>query len=151
MDYFLEKSTSVKTFVKRMRDSTTSIRLSSNPRNVDKVNSLVENLSNKFSFAPDTYGNILISLTEAVNNAIIHGNKQDESKVVEVKTETRNGKLAITVKDEGKGFDYCNVPDPTSPEHVCECGGRGVFLMRQLSDRCRFEDNGRTVEMEFKL
>lgn len=134
-----------------MRDTTTSIRLGSNPRNVDKVNSLVENLANTFRFAPDTYGNILISLTEAVNNAIIHGNKQDESKVVEVKTEERNGRIAIIVKDEGKGFDYRNVPDPTSPEHVCQCGGRGVFLMRQLSDRCRFQDNGRTVEMEFKL
>ena len=108
-------------------------------------------MASKFRFAPDTYGNILISLTEAVNNAIIHGNKQDETKVVEVKTEARNGRIAIIVKDEGKGFDYSNVPDPTSPEHVCECGGRGVFLMRQLSDRCRFQDEGRTVEMEFKL
>jgi serine/threonine-protein kinase RsbW len=147
----LEKNTSVQTLVKRMRDTTTSIRMGSNPRNVDKVSSLVENLASKFRFAPDTYGNILISLTEAVNNAIIHGNKQDETKVVEVKTEARNGRIAIIVKDEGKGFDYSNVPDPTSPEHVCECGGRGVFLMRQLSDRCRFQDEGRTVEMEFKL
>lgn len=148
---FLKKNTSVQTLVKRMRDTTTSIKLNSDPKNVDKVNFLVDNLADRFRLAPDTYGNILISLTEAVNNAIIHGNKQDKSKVVEVKTESRNGRLAITVKDEGKGFDYRSVPDPTSPEHICECGGRGVFLMRQLSDRCRFHDNGRTVEMEFKL
>jgi serine/threonine-protein kinase RsbW len=134
-----------------MRDTTTSFSLNSNPRNVDKVNNFVENLASKFRIAPDTYGNILISLTEAVNNAIIHGNRQDESKFVEVKTETRNGKIAITVKDEGRGFDYQNLPDPTSSEYICKCGGRGVFLMRQLSDRCRFHDNGRTVEMEFKL
>jgi serine/threonine-protein kinase RsbW len=134
-----------------MKDSTTSLRLTSNPLNVDKVSSLVENLASRFRLAPDTYGNILISLTEAVNNAIIHGNRQDESKMVEVRTETRNGRLAILVRDEGRGFDYSNVPDPTTPERVCECGGRGVFLMRQLSDKCRFHDNGRTVEMEFKL
>jgi serine/threonine-protein kinase RsbW len=134
-----------------MKDSTTSLRLTSNPGNVDKVSSLVEILASKFRLAPDTYGNILISLTEAVNNAIIHGNRQDESKMVEVRTETRNGRLAILVRDEGRGFDYSNVPDPTTPERVCECGGRGVFLMRQLSDKCRFHDNGRTVEMEFKL
>lgn len=134
-----------------MKDSTTSLRLTSNPGNVDKVSSLVENLASKLRLAPDTYGNILISLTEAVNNAIIHGNKQDESKMVEVRTETRNGRLAILVRDEGRGFDYSNVPDPTTPERICECGGRGVFLMRQLSDKCRFHDNGRTVEMEFKL
>lgn len=129
----------------------TSIRLNSIPANVDKVSNIVENLASKFRLAPDTYGNILISLTEAVNNAILHGNKQDESKMVEVKAETKNGRLAITVIDEGKGFDYNNVPDPTSPELICQCGGRGVFLMRQLSDRCRFHDNGKAVEMEFKI
>ena len=136
----------------RMREaSTLSIKLSSNPCNVEKVSTFVESLANKLRFAPDTYGNVLISLTEAVNNAIIHGNGRDENKVVEVCTATRNGKLAITVRDEGKGFDYSNLPDPTCSERVRECGGRGVFLMRQLSDRCRFQDNGRMVEMEFKL
>ncbi len=131
--------------------STSSIKLSSNPNNVEKVSTFVESLANKLRFAPDTYGNVLISLTEAVNNAIIHGNGQDENKVVEVRTATRNGKLAITVRDEGKGFDYTNLPDPTCSEKVRECGGRGVFLMRQLSDRCRFQVNGSIVEMEFKL
>ena len=135
----------------REASTTSSIRLNSVPSNVDKVSTYVENLSSKFRFAPDTYGNVLISLTEAVNNAIIHGNKQDENKVVEVRTAKKNGKLAITVKDEGKGFDYLNLPDPTCAEKIRECGGRGVFLMRQLSDRCRFQDNGRVVEMEFKL
>ena len=136
----------------RMREiSTSSIKLSSNPSNVEKVSTFVESLAAKLRFAPDTYGNVLISLTEAVNNAIIHGNGQDENKVVEVRSATRNGKLAITVRDEGKGFDYSNLPDPTCAEKIRECGGRGVFLMRQLSDRSRFQDNGRIVEMEFKL
>jgi serine/threonine-protein kinase RsbW len=134
-----------------MREKSTTFQLPSNPNNVEKVNSLVSTLANKFRLAPDTYGNILISVTEAVNNAIIHGNRQDESKLVEVKTITRDGRLSITVKDEGKGFDYNNLPDPTCAEKICECGGRGVFLMRQLSDRCRFHDNGRMVEMEFKI
>jgi serine/threonine-protein kinase RsbW len=135
-----------------MREVSTSfIRMTSNPRNVEKVTTFVENLANTFRLAPDTYGNVLISLTEAVNNAIIHGNKRDESKTVEVHTMQRNGSLAITVKDEGKGFDYSNLPDPTCADRICECGGRGVFLMRQLSDNCRFQDNGRIVEMEFKL
>jgi serine/threonine-protein kinase RsbW len=134
-----------------MRETSTTFQLPSNPNNVEKVNSLVSTLANKFRLAPDTYGNILISVTEAVNNAIIHGNRQDESKLVEVKTITRDGRLSITVKDEGKGFDYNNLPDPTCAEKICECGGRGVFLMRQLSDRCRFYDNGRMVEMEFKI
>ena len=136
----------------RMREvNSTLIRLNSDPSNVEKVSTFVETLANKFRFAPDTYGNILISLTEAVNNAIIHGNCRDQNKVVEVRTSKRKGRLAITVKDEGDGFDYSNLPDPTCSERVQKCGGRGVFLMRQLSDRCSFQDNGRIVEMQFKL
>ncbi len=134
-----------------MREASTSLRLSSDPRNVESVTLFIESLANKLRIAPDTYGNILVSLTEAVNNAIIHGNKQDKSKTVEVRTSAKNGRLAISVKDEGKGFDYTQVPDPTTPERLCECGGRGVFLMRQLSDCCKFQDNGRLVEMEFKI
>lgn len=134
-----------------MREASTFFTVNSNPRNVETVTHFVEKLAHKLRIAPDTYGNILVSVTEAVNNAIIHGNKQDESKLVEVRSTTRNGLLAISVKDEGKGFDFLNVPDPTSPDKVCECGGRGVYLMRQLSDCCRFQDNGRTVEMEFRL
>lgn len=112
---------------------------------------MVDNLATTFRLAPDKCGDILISLTEAVNNAIIHGNNQDESKFVEVRAESRNGHIAISVSDQGKGFDPASVPDPTTPERICECGGRGVYLMRQLSDCCRFTDNGRTVEMEFKV
>jgi serine/threonine-protein kinase RsbW len=131
--------------------STSSIRLNSTPRNIEKVSSFVDSLASNLHLAPDTYGNILVSLTEAVNNAIIHGNNLDETKMVEVETKNKNGRISIIVRDEGRGFDYSNLPDPTSPERVCECGGRGVFLMRQLSDRCRFHDNGRAVEMEFKV
>lgn len=127
------------------------LRLSSDPRNVSRVENFVEGIAQRYKIAPDIYGNILISLTEAVNNAIIHGNENDESKTVEVKLTEGPGALAFQVKDEGRGFDYSNLPDPTSPENLTRIGGRGVFLMHQLSDRVDFQDNGSTVEMRFAL
>ena len=127
------------------------LRLSSNPRNVSRVESFVERIANKYKIAPDLYGNILISLTEAVNNAIIHGNDNDESKTVEVQLSETNDAIALRVRDEGRGFDYQSLPDPTSPENLTKIGGRGVFLMHQLSDRVDFQDNGSTVEMRFQL
>lgn len=127
------------------------LRLPSDPRNVSRVESFVEGIAQKYKIAPDTYGNILISLTEAVNNAIIHGNGNDESKTVEVKLKEGRNALAFQVKDEGRGFDYSNLPDPTSPENLTRIGGRGVFLMHQLSDKVDFQDNGSTVEMRFAL
>lgn len=136
-----------------MNKSTKSVmlRLPSNPRNVCQVENFVQRIVEKYRISPDVYGNILISLTEAVNNAIIHGNRKDESKTVQIQLSKDQGHLAIRVSDEGRGFDYSSIPDPTAPENLTKCGGRGVFLMQQLSDRIHFHDNGRTVEMQFRL
>lgn len=131
--------------------NSTNLRMRSCTQNVQLLDQYVSKIAEKHRLAPDTYGNILISLTEAVNNAIIHGNKSDETKFVEIRTRVENGKLQISIADQGCGFDPKAVPDPTSIENRCKCGGRGVFLMQQLSDNCRFKDNGRKVEMDFKI
>lgn len=125
--------------------------LSSNPQNVAKVEPFIESLVSKYQVQPEVYGNILITLTEAVTNAIVHGNGSDETKKVEVKTKKQHTSLTFLVSDEGSGFDYGNLPDPTAPENILEIGGRGVFLMRQLSDQVSFRNNGSTVELCFKL
>lgn len=127
------------------------LRLASHPRNVAQVESFLAKVVSRYKLSPDLYGNILISLTEAVNNAIIHGNSSDESKSVRIQLQKQSNKLAIRVSDEGHGFDYKSLPDPTAPENLMKLGGRGVFLMQQLSDRILFHDNGSTVEMQFKL
>ena len=127
------------------------LKLSSNPRNIALVESFVEQVVERYKLSPDVYGNILISLTEAVNNAIIHGNCEDESKTVRIQFRKLKGHLAVRVTDEGRGFDYQSVPDPTAPENLLTVGGRGVFLMQQLSDSVEFHNNGSTVEMQFKI
>ncbi|MBV6427143.1 MAG: Serine-protein kinase RsbW [Haliscomenobacter sp.] len=127
------------------------LKLPSNLNSVAEVRSYVDSIVHKYRISPDLYPNILISLTEAVTNAILHGNCQDETKKVEIRLRKKEDAIAICVSDQGCGFDYRNLPDPTSPENLCKCGGRGVFLMHQLSDRLHFKDNGRTVEMRFKL
>ena len=134
-----------------MRANCTSLKLNSNPTNIQKLSHYVETIVKQYRIRPDAQGDILISLTEAVNNAIIHGNRKDEKKFVEVTCTVRQASLSIEVKDEGKGFDYNNLPDPTSKERICECGGRGVYLMRQLSKTCKFHNKGNTVEMEFPI
>lgn len=130
---------------------TTMLKLTSNPRNIALVESFIEKMVEKYKISPDIYGNILISLTEAVNNAITHGNRNDENKTVQIHLQKDNNNLAIRVTDEGRGFDYHNLPDPTAPENLLKVGGRGVFLMQQLTDRIQFHNNGSTVEMHFKI
>lgn len=127
------------------------LKFTSNPGNVSKVEPFVDSLVSRYNLSPDKQCSILISLTEAVTNAIVHGNCRQENKTVEVKTRKERGRIALRVTDQGMGFDFDNLPDPTAPENLCKCGGRGVFLMRQLSDNIRFFNNGSTVEMTFKI
>ncbi len=127
------------------------LKLSSNTRNIALVENFVERAAEQYEIAPDIYGNILITLTEAVNNAIIHGNCNDESKTVQIQFRKKSDCLAVSVSDEGGGFDLQSIPDPTCPDNLLKVGGRGVFLMQQLSDAVQFHNNGATVEMQFKL
>jgi len=127
------------------------LTISSNPNNILEVESYLKKLDFHFSFESEKYADILISLTEAVNNAIIHGNKNDESKNVHIHVSEKTDGIAFCVTDEGRGYNPGRVPDPTSKENVECCGGRGVFIMKALSDDIRFDDNGSTVEMFFHL
>lgn len=127
------------------------LKLISKPGSVSQVEPFVEQLVNRYNLDPDKKCDILISLTEAVTNAIVHGNCEAEEKLVKVNMRREKNCLSVRVSDEGVGFDYQNLPDPTSPEKICECGGRGVYLMQHLADGLRFSNNGSTVEMRFNL
>lgn len=127
------------------------LKLKSTTQSICELENFVNYISNKYQINSTKYPDILISLTEAVNNAIIHGNKQDLSKTVKVSLLRTAKGLSFTVSDEGNGFDPDNIPDPTAPENLACCGGRGVFLIRELSDDVVYLNNGRTVKIHFNL
>lgn len=126
------------------------LTLASDPSNISQVEPYAERIASKFKLDPEKRINLVLSLTEAVTNAIIHGNKQDRSKTVKIQCAKTPRHLAIRVSDQGRGFNYNSLPDPTSPERICECGGRGVYLMNQLCDALQFKNGGKTVEMQFR-
>ncbi len=128
-----------------------SLKIVSKIENLRKVEKLVDDLSTEYNISADVYGNILIAALEAANNAILHGNKLDENKNVSILVSIDNNKLRIKIDDEGNGFDYKNVPDPTAPENIENVNGRGIFLMEKLSDKIEFSRNGATVELEFNI
>lgn len=127
------------------------LELPSSVEQINKVEQLVDALKEDLAFSDEIYGNMIVSITEAVNNAIIHGNGQDESKKVYVRLATDANHLIFVIEDEGKGFDYNNLPDPTAPENLEKPTGRGVFLMKNLSDMVIFNEAGNQVEIHFKL
>lgn len=125
------------------------MKIKSNVDNLRLVEKFVDELSSELKLSDEIYGNLLIATLEAVNNAIIHGNKQDENLEVSIDMEKEKDQLSLIIKDQGKGFDYKNIPDPTAPENIEKINGRGVFLMERLSDELEFEENGATVKMKF--
>ncbi len=128
-----------------------NINFNSMVENLVLVEKLVEDVCEEYKGNTDHYGNILVSLTEAVNNAILHGNKNDLSKKVNIEFIPKNGMLSFFVKDEGAGFDHTAIPDPTNPENIEKLNGRGIFIMRHLTDSVFFHDKGSKVELNFKM
>lgn len=126
-----------------------NISLTKNPESV--VENMVVNLCEQMNIGEDKFGNILLAVTEAVNNAIEHGNKNNPEKTVEVSYQTSPEKVTFTVSDQGQGFDLKNVSDPTLPESKDPEAGRGIFVMKHLADKLELLDNGKKVMLSFNL
>jgi serine/threonine-protein kinase RsbW len=131
--------------------NTISIQVPSMVENIRMIESFIDNAKERFHLDDDIYGNIMIAVTEAVNNAIKHGNSNNKAKNVHLSLSLDESMIKFIVKDEGPGFNYENLPDPTSPENLEKPGGRGIFLMKHLSDEVEFKDNGRVVELSFYM
>jgi len=124
---------------------------SSVPENIHQVEKFVEDICDEYNINNTYFGNILVALTEAVENAMVHGNKNNPSKNVEITFLSKPEGLSFTIKDEGDGFDINNIPDPTdlnvNPEEV---KGRGIFLIKSLADEVNFLLKDKGIEILFK-
>lgn len=127
------------------------IQIPSIIENIRIVESFIDNSKDRFQIEDDIYGNIMVAVTESVNNAIRHGNKFDKDKNVYLTLVVNENHLKFEVEDEGSGFDTESLPDPTAVENLENPGGRGIFLMRNLSDEVKFSNNGKTVQLTFFL
>ena len=119
--------------------------------NIKIIESFIDNAREKFAINEDIYGNIMISVTECVTNAIVHGNNLDGSKKVDLELHLDDNQVQFVVRDQGKGFDFEHLQDPTAPENLEKTGGRGIFIMKHLSDEVKFEDLGRKTILTFYM
>jgi serine/threonine-protein kinase RsbW len=118
-------------------------------KNIGLVEKLIDDLTSGFKLHSDVYGKILLAVVEGVNNAILHGNRADKSKHVVIDYEVSDCGLVFLIQDEGKGFDYKNLPDPTLQENLERTSGRGIFLMKHLADVIEFNEIGNQVKLVF--
>lgn len=128
-----------------------SILIESKIENINKIEKIIDEVSEEAKINSEVYGKMLIAAVEAVNNSIVHGNKEDETKTVKVDFDVQEDWISIFIEDEGPGFNFYNVPDPTTPENIENIHGRGVYLMKHLADDVIFHGNGNRVEIKFNL
>ncbi len=126
-----------------------SLKINSKADNLRLVEHLIDDVCRAYNVNEDNYGNILIAVTEAVNNAICHGNQNNPEKFVHIDFQRDDKQLIFSIKDEGPGFDYANLPDPTDPANIDKINGRGVFLMKNLADKIEFHNKGEQVSLAF--
>jgi serine/threonine-protein kinase RsbW len=126
------------------------IRIESIVGNLRIVENAIDEATAAIGISQDNYGKILVSAMEAVNNAILHGNKSNPEKMVDIEIDYKSKELFITVTDEGSGFRPETVPDPTVPENIEALNGRGIYLMSHLADKIEYNKKGNSVTMIFK-
>ncbi|MFD0795352.1 ATP-binding protein [Mucilaginibacter litoreus] len=128
-----------------------TLQLPSKVESITQLEALIEEVADKYQVSEDTFANMMTCLNEAVMNAIMHGNKLDPDKTVFINVEIDGKRIVWTITDEGEGFDYNNLADPTAPERLEELTGRGVFILKHLADQCVFNTSGNEVELHFKI
>jgi len=114
------------------------LELESDPNNLITVEEFVNYFAKDIGINEEKMNGLMLSVTEATTNAIIHANKSDINKKVYIDVFVENELLIIKVKDEGTGFDPSKVPDPTTPENLLKDSGRGVYLMRVYMDDLKY-------------
>lgn len=116
-----------------------------------EIESLIEQIRAERDFGDEVAGNLMMAFHEAVTNAIIHGNKLDPAKIVDIKAWFTDTQLVLQVTDQGVGFNPDSLPDPLDENNLLKSGGRGVFLIRQFSDEVDFNDLGNVITIRYNL
>ncbi len=127
------------------------LMLASSYAELERVEGLLNQLQQALGFDDDFYARLMLSVSEAATNAVVHGNKLDLSKKVMIQAKANTTILTFTITDEGNGFDPEDIANPVDEENLLNTSGRGVFLMREYTDEIEFQDNGRKLILTFNL
>jgi serine/threonine-protein kinase RsbW len=122
-----------------LAENSFSLEIDSDPNNLITVEEFVNYFAIELGIKKDKLPGLLLSVTEATTNAIIHANKSNKDKKVKIDVKVENKQLIIAVKDQGTGFDPYNVPDPTAPENLLKDSGRGLYLMKVYMDEVKYK------------
>lgn len=125
--------------------------LKSTYEELDKLEGFLNDLQTDLKFNDEFYARLMLTVSEAATNGVVHGNELDSSKKVILSAEYNGESLVVTTQDEGAGFNPEEVADPLAVENILKTSGRGVFLMGEYADSVEYQDDGRKLILEFIL
>ncbi len=121
------------------------------PQNVQELFEKVVETAGLPKLMPDERFAMEISFVEAVNNAMIHGNKRSSDKRVRIDFSYEDDIFELIITDEGDGFSFEDVPNPVEDNNLTKEGGRGVLLMDNYMDKVEYNAKGNQVRMMKKI
>ncbi len=125
--------------------------VSSDPNLIPEVDEFIFDKINSLNLDEDALSNLSLAVSEALSNAMVHGNKLDPNKDVTVSIKISNDKLVLSIEDEGSGFDPTSVPDPTMPENILKDSGRGIHIMRSFIDQVSYDFSSQRTKLMFTI
>jgi serine/threonine-protein kinase RsbW len=134
-----------------MKDLTFQLQIPSDRKNIHRVEEFFHTANKSFHLPEEKLHLLLVAVTEAVNNGIIHGNKSDESKAVTIVCGMKGKTLTVKIKDEGEGFDPSGISNPLHDDNLLRTGGRGVFLMKAFMQSVKYNKKGNEVTLVMKM
>ncbi len=121
------------------------------PESINLLEGLIEEVCDDYNLNHNYLGCITVSLTEAFNNALEHGNKNNPEKFIFIDFQKTSTGLNFKIKDEGEGFNFKSIPDIKDDGKEKTFPGRGIFLIKTLADDVNFVGSGNALEIGFKI
>ncbi len=134
-----------------MNNNREILNIESDKKELIKVESFLRNIYKDKQLPEESFNKVLLCISEAVINSIEHGNRNTREKKVSVVVDCQESGLNVEVMDEGEGFDYDMIPDPTKDENIRKERGRGIYIIRTVSNNLIFKDKGKCVEFKIEL
>lgn len=115
-----------------------------------KVETFLMNIFKEYNLEKESFNKVYLCISEAVVNSIKHGNKNDRNKNVSIKVNYFDPEMNIMVEDEGNGFDCNKISDPTSDENLKNESGRGIFIIKKLTNKIEYNEKGNQVQFKIE-
>ena len=117
---------------------------------LEKVENFIVEILNEFDLAQKYFNRIYLCVSEAVLNSIKHGNKNDKNKTVSIGIDCNMNEINVLIEDEGEGFDINTVEDPTLSENRNKESGRGIFFIKNLSNKLEYNEKGNRIQFKIE-